>query len=84
MYGSWHEVPEPLRVTIAALALFIAVGWIAYSPLHSEIKRNEELAAPDDQQIRWDIRHIREDLAMAVKLLILIALMLFFFLVRPI
>lgn len=31
--------------------------------LHKEFKRNEEVEAPSEQQLKWDIRHMREDIS---------------------
>jgi hypothetical protein len=84
MYGSWHEVPELIRIITVAVVIIVVLTWLRHSPIDSETKANETFAAPDDQQIRWHIRHLREDLSLVVKLLFLIVFMLFFFLVRPI
>ena len=40
-----------------------------------ELERNEKFAPPDDRQIRWHIRHIRQDLQLLCRLVqILISL----------
>lgn len=34
-------------------------GWFV-----QEIKRNDEHEAPSDRQVKWDLRHMREDMYM--------------------
>jgi hypothetical protein len=41
-----------------------------------EEQRNAALAPPDDQQIRWHIRHIRQDIALVCQLLMFVALVI--------
>ena len=52
---------------IVAFAVLVALyqfqvlrrGWF-----FQEIKRNDETDPPSDRQVRWDLRHMREDLYM--------------------
>jgi hypothetical protein len=34
--------------------------------LRGEVARNDSYDPPSDQQLKWDIRHIREDMSMLV------------------
>jgi len=49
---------------IAFVAILLASGWWVFGDkwLVKETERNEIHEAPSDQQLRWDIRHMREDL----------------------
>ncbi|WP_399682147.1 hypothetical protein [Xenophilus sp.] len=50
--------------TVAYFFGVIAFGmWLfRRSWLEAEIRRNDSSEAPSDQQIRWHIRHLREDM----------------------
>lgn len=57
--------------TLKGIAFFIGV--IAYgawlfrrSRLEAEVRRNELHEAPSEQQLRWHIRHLREDISALV------------------
>jgi len=72
-----NDVVEHLK-DWAPPALLVG-GWILvalhHESLGDEIDRNEKHAAPDDRQIRWHIRHLRQDVALLCKLVMaLIAL----------
>ena len=47
------------------VALFAWNIWISRRHwLHKEFKRNDGSEAPSEQQLRWDIRHMREDISL--------------------
>ncbi len=41
-----------------------------------EITRNDRTAAPNDAQVRWHIRHARQDIALIAYTLVIIAFLL--------
>jgi hypothetical protein len=54
-----------LRILIiAALATYYHFQWSRRAWFMAEIKRNDEFDSPSDRQLKWDIRHMREDLYM--------------------
>lgn len=68
--------------TIKGIAFFVSViafgAWLfRRNWLEAEIRRNDSHDAPSDQQLRWHIRHLREDIHALVlinyTLLILVA-----------
>jgi len=52
------------------------------STLRNEIEENERNDAPDDRQLRWDIRHIRQDIIAITRILYLIFIILLIMLIR--
>jgi hypothetical protein len=58
---------ETVRV-ILFVVLLVAFGtWITRRKwLNDEIDRNDRVDPPSSRQLRWDIRHMREDLHMLV------------------
>ena len=57
--------------TLKGIAFF--VGVIAYGAwlfrrnrIEAEVRRNELHDAPSDQQLRWHVRHLREDISALV------------------
>lgn len=74
---------EILKGLVLAAAM---VGWIYWMNrrkwLLEEFERNEVHEAPSDHQLRWDIRHLREDIGIltisnSTIMLLLAALLLF-------
>jgi hypothetical protein len=70
---------EILQSVGFVIALFAWNIWITRRHwLTKEFKRNEEVDAPSEQQLRWDIRHLREDVSIMLltnnMLLLLIAI----------
>lgn len=69
------------------LAFGVALlGWIYWTNrgkwLTDEFARNEQHETPPDQQLRWDIRHLREDISILTlssmtSMFLLLALLLF-------
>lgn len=74
---------EFIKVIAFIVVLLIIGGWLTRRKwLEGEIERNLEFDPPSDRQLRWDIRHMREDLHMLVLInyaLLFIALSLVFF-----
>ena len=55
------ELLQSVGFVIALIAWNI---WISRRYwLQKEFKRNEEVDAPSEAQLRWDIRHMREDIS---------------------
>ena len=52
-----------IAILIVAVAecLVLKRGWFK-----SEIQRNENFDPPSEQQLKWDLRHMREDIYMLV------------------
>ncbi len=54
----------------AVLFLVALIGWMVWTSrrkwLLTEDKRNELQEPPSEQQLRWDLRHIREDISILV------------------
>jgi hypothetical protein len=55
----------------------VALGTIAVHISHTasiqrELKNNKSFAGPDDQQVRWHIQHMREDVALLCKLVMVL------------
>lgn len=52
------------------LFLVALIGWFVWTSrrkwLEAEAKRNEAQEPPSERQLRWDIRHIREDISVLV------------------
>ena len=53
--------------TLKSIAFFVGViafgAWLVRRNwLEAEIRRNDSHEAPSDQQLRWHIRHLREDI----------------------
>lgn len=46
------------------------LGWLYWTNrrkwLHEEFQRNEQHEPPSERQLRWDIRHLREDISILV------------------
>lgn len=41
--------------------------------LHKEFERNEKHEAPETHQLKWDMRHIREDISLLCHIMFVIA-----------
>lgn len=69
---------------VAFIVLIVSLGsWMTWRRwFFKEVERNEIHEAPSDQQIRWHITHMREDLHMLVlsnyALMIAVIAILFF------
>ena len=54
----------------AVLFLVALVGWFVWTSrrkwLINEAKRNDAQEPPSEKQLRWDLRHIREDISILV------------------
>jgi hypothetical protein len=73
--------------TLKGIAFFVGLmvfgAWLfRRNWLDAEIRRNESHEAPSDQQLRWHIRHLREDIHALViinyTLLVVVAAVAFF------
>jgi hypothetical protein len=58
---------------VKALLFVVALaGWLVWTSrrkwLNDEFKRNDAQEAPTERQLRWDLRHIREDISVLVLL----------------
>jgi hypothetical protein len=53
---------------IGFVVVLMAIGyWLTGRKwIEGEIQRNDQSEPPSDRQLRWDIRHMREDLHMLV------------------
>jgi hypothetical protein len=51
-------------VIILALAAYYHFQWSKREWFKAEIDRNDEFDAPSDRQLKWDLRHMREDIYM--------------------
>ena len=74
---------ETLKVAAFVIGLTVFGIWLfRRSWLDAEIRRNESHEAPSDQQLRWHIRHLREDIHTLViinyTLLVVVAFVAFF------
>lgn len=46
--------------------------------LHKEFERNEKHEAPETHQLKWDVRHLREDINLLCHLMFVVVLLLAF------
>jgi hypothetical protein len=51
-------------VVFLVLAIYYHFQWSRRAWFQAEIKRNDEFEPPSDRQVKWDLRHMREDLYM--------------------
>ena len=66
---------------IWSLLFFAAAFGMVYSltrQLRQVEDRNDRFASPSDQQLRWHLRHIRQDVALIARLLMAIMVVLVF------
>ncbi|WP_372620873.1 hypothetical protein [Falsiroseomonas sp.] len=61
--------------TLAAVAAPFAVA-ILHRQMAREMDANDRAPAPEDHQVRWHVRHIRQDLALVAYLLMAILVVL--------
>lgn len=62
MESWWWKIPFVLVAGIELLRLFHRKA------VEAEFERNEKFAPPSARQLRWHIRHTREDIMVLVKL----------------
>jgi hypothetical protein len=67
-----------INIGIALLAIF---GWPAYDSwrqrsLQKEYDKNPQFDAPDTDQLKWDLRHIREDINLLCHLIFAVVVLL--------
>jgi hypothetical protein len=62
----------PITDWIIGIALFgswIAWNWYRERGLKQEYERNKNFEAPETEQLKWDMRHIREDISLLCHLM---------------
>ena len=74
-----------ITIIISAIAGVIAIViWghvFGSSPLKKEIDSNKKFSPPEDQQLRWHIEHMRQDIMSITRILFFIFLLLLIMLV---
>jgi hypothetical protein len=79
MMPDWTRELWPYLWPVVFLVAYVWWRTWQMKQFEDEFRRNAELDPPDDRQVRWHIRHIREDVALLCHLVAaLIAITLWF------
>jgi hypothetical protein len=65
------SIPSWIWAVVAGMAP-MALNFLLQSQLAKELVRNEHFPVPSDDQLRWHIRHTRQDVALIAYLLMVI------------
>jgi hypothetical protein len=69
------DLPGWILAPLALVAVVAAQVWLEQLSAAEE-KKNEQNPSPNDEQVRWHIRHIRQDVRLIAVLLTLILITL--------
>ena len=64
-----------------AYTLLLLIGWPLWNAyrergLQKEFDNNPKFEPPETNQLKWDLRHIREDISLLCHLMMIVALLL--------